>query len=72
MLFVCFLVIFDSFSVEPQEIPLPDTFINPAFQVAHHLWLVNLSSNYFNFLKSWGKWYHLRHCSQYIEVLLSQ
>ena len=38
MIFVCFLVIFDSFSVEPQEIPLPDTFINPAFQVAHHLW----------------------------------
>ncbi|KAJ7374117.1 hypothetical protein OS493_009454 [Desmophyllum pertusum] len=24
--------------VGPQEIPLPDTFINPSFQVAHYLW----------------------------------
>lgn len=24
--------------VGPQQIPLPDTFINPSFQVAHHLW----------------------------------
>lgn len=31
-------LLFSCFSVEPQEIPLPDTFINPAFQVAHHLW----------------------------------
>ena len=53
MLFVCFLVMFDSFSVEPQEVPLPDTFINPAFQVAHHLWWVKFRSNLFNFLKWW-------------------
>ena len=53
MLFVCFLVMFDSFSVKPQEVPLPGTFINPAFQVAHHLWWVKFSSNLFHFLKWW-------------------
>lgn len=33
-----FVFFFFSCYVGPQEIPLPDTFINPSFQVAHYLW----------------------------------